>query len=206
MMGGIEIKRFKQADVVFYMGVPDHLRNTPPQEVNFDELDCHCMKNDGYDCYGQKMFNLGPCRQKWIGLRGGMKGLVMSKPHFLGAKGLQEKVSGLSPQEDLHITYLDIEPKLGITTGYKFRYQMNVVLGESESDNKLVLPLFWVEEGFDGPSTELAAEITQAMTCSDPGAILRAALIALTFGITLTLIALIICIKKECETGRLTPV
>ena len=70
----------------------------------------------------QKMFNLGPCRQRWIGLRGGMKGLVMSKPHFLGAKSLQEKVGGLSPQEDLHITYLDIEPKLGITTGYKFRY------------------------------------------------------------------------------------
>ena len=83
---------------------------------------------------------------------------------------------------------------------------MNVVLGESESDNKLVLPLFWVEEGFDGPNTELAAEITQAMTCSDPGAILRAALIALTFGTTLTLIALIICIKKECESGRLTHV
>ena len=52
MVGGIEIKRFQQADVVFYMGIPDHLRNTPPQEVNFDELDCHCMKNDGYDCYG----------------------------------------------------------------------------------------------------------------------------------------------------------
>ena len=52
MVGGIEIKRFQQEDIVFYMGIPDHLRNTPPQEVNFDELDCHCMKNDGYDCYG----------------------------------------------------------------------------------------------------------------------------------------------------------
>ena len=37
---------------------------------------------------------------------------------------------------------------------------MNVVLNGSDGD-ELVLPLLWVEEGFDGPDSALVAEITK---------------------------------------------
>ena len=137
----IEKKRF--TELTYNMGSPY------PSANNWTHFsDCYCMENEGFDCYGYIVIsvlcvvnvitspdifsdgaiNLGPCGQEWIGLRGGMNGLVMTRPHFLGQHLMMDKVDGMNPQEDKHKTYLEMEPKLGITTGYKFRYKLLLIL------------------------------------------------------------------------------
>lgn len=55
--------------------------------------------------------------------------LYLSKPHFLEADpAVQARVDGLSPDVDAHLTFIDVEPRSGVTFRTNKRVQMNAGL------------------------------------------------------------------------------
>ncbi|XP_040005030.1 platelet glycoprotein 4 [Xiphias gladius] len=80
--------------------------------------------------------------------------IYISLPHFLhGSPSLLEDVLGLSPSEEHHHTYLDVEPTTGFTLRFAKRIQVNMMYGPSKVITVLkkvkdytVFPLVWLNE------------------------------------------------------------
>ncbi|CAN9508191.1 unnamed protein product [Ophioblennius macclurei] len=80
--------------------------------------------------------------------------IYMSLPHFLhGSKSLLKDVYGLSPNEEEHSTYLDVEPNTGFTLKFAKRIQVNMMYGPSNVITVLkkvkdytIFPLVWMNE------------------------------------------------------------
>jgi len=112
------------------------------------------------DCMGQGLLRVTACK----------KGapMVASSPHLLGAEPKYlAKVDGLKPNKDLHVTKLNIEPNSGLLLGAKKRIQYNVHLNPmsgqtmfKKAPEDIVLPLLWIEQGFDAPE-EFAAKLSK---------------------------------------------
>lgn len=57
------------------------------------------------------------------------KPVYISLPHFLhGSPELSELIEGLSPNEEEHSTYLDVEPITGFTLRFAKRLQVNLLV------------------------------------------------------------------------------
>ncbi|KAG5680460.1 hypothetical protein PVAND_009968 [Polypedilum vanderplanki] len=81
--------------------------------------------------------------------------LYMSYPHFYKAdKSFLDAIDGLSPQKDLHESYITLEPKTSVTLEAVGRLQTNLYLRPYGFINlfknvpRLMLPLFFVEQKF----------------------------------------------------------
>lgn len=76
----------------------------------------------------------------------------MSEPHFLhGDPSLSSIIEGLNPVEDLHATYITIEPLTGVPlSGFK-RMQLNMMLRQApvhllSNVTNGFFPLLWIQE------------------------------------------------------------
>uniref|UniRef100_A0A3Q3M8B2 Platelet glycoprotein 4 n=1 Tax=Mastacembelus armatus TaxID=205130 RepID=A0A3Q3M8B2_9TELE len=80
--------------------------------------------------------------------------VYMSLPHFLhGSPSLREDVLGLSPNEEHHNTFLDVEPTTGFTMRFAKRIQVNMMYGPSKVITVLkkvkdytIFPIVWLNE------------------------------------------------------------
>lgn len=58
--------------------------------------------------------------------------LFLSKPHLLDCDpALQSSVLGLSPSNDTHLNYIDLEPITGVTFDAHKRVQLNILLEDT---------------------------------------------------------------------------
>ncbi|XP_008313829.1 platelet glycoprotein 4 [Cynoglossus semilaevis] len=82
------------------------------------------------------------------------KPIYISMPHFLyGSPDLHQSVLGLSPSEEHHNTFLDVEPTTGFTLRFAKRIQINMVYGPSKQITVLkkikdytIFPIVWLNE------------------------------------------------------------
>ncbi|XP_041636977.1 platelet glycoprotein 4 [Cheilinus undulatus] len=82
------------------------------------------------------------------------KPIYISLPHFLhGSPDLLEAVQGLSPSEEHHATYMDVEPITGFTLRFAKRIQVNMMYGPSKVITVLkkvkdytIFPVVWLNE------------------------------------------------------------
>ncbi|XP_070709752.1 platelet glycoprotein 4 [Pempheris klunzingeri] len=82
------------------------------------------------------------------------KPIYISLPHFLhGSPYLREAVLGLSPSEEHHNTFLDVEPTTGFTLRFAKRIQLNMMYGPSKVITVLnkvkdytIFPVIWLNE------------------------------------------------------------
>ncbi|XP_076153337.1 platelet glycoprotein 4 [Alosa pseudoharengus] len=80
--------------------------------------------------------------------------VYISLPHFLhGSAYLTQAVHGLSPSEEHHFTYLDVEPTTGFTLRFAKRLQVNMMYGPSTKITALqhvkdytIFPVVWLNE------------------------------------------------------------
>ncbi|CAG9804192.1 unnamed protein product [Chironomus riparius] len=81
--------------------------------------------------------------------------IFMSYPHFYMAdQSYIDAVEGLSPQQELHESYMTLDEKLSITLETTARFQTNVMLDQFGSISlyknvpKILMPLFFIEHKF----------------------------------------------------------
>jgi len=144
-MDGVETYQFRVKPEVLEFTNPENACYCPGVEecIKVDEndewdfSDCtHC--HDG-------MLDLTGCQGAPV---------IISLPHFLNAqKDMIESIDGLSPNADLHTTYLNIEPMTGVALDAHKRIQVNVPMQPNQYLDCLndvregVFPVVWVDEG-----------------------------------------------------------
>uniref|UniRef100_A0A8D0PKN7 Platelet glycoprotein 4 n=2 Tax=Sus scrofa TaxID=9823 RepID=A0A8D0PKN7_PIG len=82
------------------------------------------------------------------------KPVYISLPHFLhGSPELSELIEGLSPNEEEHSTYLDVEPITGFTLRFAKRLQVNLLVKPAKKIEALknlkqnyIVPILWLNE------------------------------------------------------------
>ncbi|XP_066580565.1 platelet glycoprotein 4 [Amia ocellicauda] len=132
--------------------------------VNADNR-CYCSNDSPVDknCTLAGVLNVSPCRD-------GMP-VFISLPHFLyGSKSLSEAIDGISPDEDHHSTFLDVEPITGFSMRFAKRLQVNLAYGPSKTIDVLknikehiVFPVVWLNETAaldDASAEEFKASLT----------------------------------------------
>ncbi|XP_049768055.1 lysosome membrane protein 2-like [Schistocerca cancellata] len=83
--------------------------------------------------------------------------IFLSFPHFyLGDPSLINAVDGLTPNETLHDSYVDIYPKLGVPLAGWSRIQINIMVRTTPYmqtvkcfKDRTILPIAWIEMGLD---------------------------------------------------------
>ncbi|XP_069954603.1 lysosome membrane protein 2 isoform X1 [Cherax quadricarinatus] len=141
-------------------------RFTAPEEMlqaadqNPDNA-CYCYP-DQQHCLGSGMLNLQPCAQG--------ANIIMSTPHFyMGDKVELAKLVGLNPNKNDHETFLDVEPRTGVTMKAAKKIQINVPLrpyGNLPSFKnvpEVVFPVLWVNENADVNET-LSKEVRKGVS------------------------------------------
>lgn len=116
---------------------------------------CFCQKTSNGNikeiqtCPPAGVFNISACSYNLP--------LLISFPHFYGGeKSLLNHVEGMSPCQELHETYADLHPRLGVLIGGWSRLQINVQVSVLDTVDMLgplkdgaILPLVWFEMGVD---------------------------------------------------------
>lgn len=82
------------------------------------------------------------------------KPIYISLPHFLFASpSLIDQVHGLSPDKEIHETFLDVEPTTGFTLNFAKRIQINMMYGPSKVvtvfkkvKDYTIFPIVWMNE------------------------------------------------------------
>ncbi|XP_034529634.1 platelet glycoprotein 4 [Notolabrus celidotus] len=132
---GIEVYRFSLQ--------PDTLASPT---VNPDNA-CYCRDlKTTKNCTMAGVLDISSCQDG--------KPIFISLPHFLhGSKDLLEAVQGLSPNEEQHFTYMDVEPTTGFTLRFAKRIQVNMMYGPSKVITVLkkvkdytIFPVVWLNE------------------------------------------------------------
>ena len=120
---GIEAYRYRPPVSVFSMRNPDNYCYCP----EFNQCAKANLTSDTWiadDCYANckdGFLRVGDCY-------GGIP-VIMSAPHFYNAdSGLLKQIEGISPDQEQHDTYLDIEPITGIPLRAHKRIQVSKVL------------------------------------------------------------------------------
>ncbi|KAL2102724.1 hypothetical protein ACEWY4_001892 [Coilia grayii] len=133
----------KGIEVYRYM-LPPHTLASP--KVNPDNM-CFCRdKEITKDCTMAGVLDVSSCRDNYP--------IYISLPHFLhGSPDLNQAVLGMSPSEEHHSTYLDVEPITGFTLRFAKRLQVNMMYGHSKAIEVLskvkdytVFPVVWLNE------------------------------------------------------------
>ncbi|XP_026979597.1 platelet glycoprotein 4-like isoform X2 [Sagmatias obliquidens] len=111
--------------------------------------DNHCFCTEkiiSKNCTLYGVLDIGKCKDG--------KPVYISLPHFLHASPeIAEPVEGLSPNEEEHSTYLDVEPITGFTLQFAKRLQINVLVKPGKSIGALkglkqnyMVPVLWLNE------------------------------------------------------------
>ncbi|CAK1546431.1 unnamed protein product [Leptosia nina] len=133
---GIELLRYSMPKTVF-----DDPANYPPNQ-------CYCDIDTG-SCPPRGVIDITTCTMG--------APLLASFPHFyLGDPKLREPFVGLEPKPELHDSYLDIHPTLGISLNGKSSLQLNIIVRKTPLLNSLsflkdgmILPVAWIEMTVD---------------------------------------------------------
>ncbi|NXM24377.1 CD36 protein, partial [Oxyruncus cristatus] len=108
---------------------------------------CFCTDRDiSQNCTLAGVLDISACKAK--------RPVFISLPHFLHASdSILHDVEGLSPNEEEHETYLDIEPITGFTLRFAKRLQVNLLVKPAPRINALskikspyIFPILWLNE------------------------------------------------------------
>uniref|UniRef100_A0A8C0MWN5 Platelet glycoprotein 4 n=2 Tax=Canis lupus familiaris TaxID=9615 RepID=A0A8C0MWN5_CANLF len=111
--------------------------------------DNHCFCTEkviSNNCTSYGVLDIGKCKEG--------KPVYISLPHFLHASpDIGEPIEGLSPNEDEHTTYLDVEPITGFTLRFAKRLQINILVKPAKKIEALknlkrnyIVPILWLNE------------------------------------------------------------
>uniref|UniRef100_A0A8D2D716 Platelet glycoprotein 4 n=1 Tax=Sciurus vulgaris TaxID=55149 RepID=A0A8D2D716_SCIVU len=111
--------------------------------------DNHCFCTEkiiSNNCTSYGVLDVGKCK--------GGKPVYISLPHFLHASpDISEPIEGLSPNEEEHRTYLDVEPITGFTLQFAKRLQVNILVKPAKKIEALkglkknyIVPILWLNE------------------------------------------------------------
>lgn len=138
-----------------YKGIDGYQSRLMPDSFNNDESkECYCTKktknlNGDNICLPNGFVDMFNCLRSQI---------VLSFPHLLYADPEYARtVTGLSPDPDLHATYVELQPDSGSPLKGAKRVQFNMFMRPLGSIIKAstlphaVMPILWVEEGTDLP-------------------------------------------------------
>ncbi|XP_011496150.1 PREDICTED: sensory neuron membrane protein 2-like [Ceratosolen solmsi marchali] len=138
-------------------GIPT-LRYKLPEDVfttSSTHNSCFCQKhtddfgNATYICAPKGLFNTSACN---FGAP-----MLSSFPHFYQAdKSLLKYVDGMKPKQELHDSYIDLHPRLGVPIGGWSRVQINMEARKADAvpfmghlQDGTILPILWIEIGID---------------------------------------------------------
>jgi hypothetical protein len=137
--------------------------------------------------------------------------IVLSWPHLLHAEDkYQDAIQGLSPQEDEHGFWFDIQPVTGTTVSAKARIQINILvrkMGWTDLENvkeDTVVPLLWFEEAIDELGMDIITVLKRAAV--DPLTYRQYILYVFTFFICIEIILAFICLIRICQSVKMTEV
>ncbi|KFQ25875.1 PREDICTED: platelet glycoprotein 4 [Merops nubicus] len=132
-------------------GIPLYRFTVPRQAfaspVEVEDNYCFCTdKVISQNCTLAGVLDISACK--------GGKPVFISLPHFLHAsESILQEVEGLSPNEQEHETFLDIEPTSGFTLQFAKRLQVNLLVKPapkiealSRVKNPYVFPILWLNE------------------------------------------------------------
>uniref|UniRef100_A0ABI7Y0L4 Platelet glycoprotein 4 n=1 Tax=Felis catus TaxID=9685 RepID=A0ABI7Y0L4_FELCA len=111
--------------------------------------DNHCFCTEtviSNNCTSYGVLDIGRCKEG--------KPVYISLPHFLHASpDIAEPIEGLTPNEDEHSTYLDVEPITGFTLRFAKRLQINILVKPAKKIEALkglkrnyIVPILWLNE------------------------------------------------------------
>uniref|UniRef100_A0A8B9Y3N1 Platelet glycoprotein 4 n=1 Tax=Bos mutus grunniens TaxID=30521 RepID=A0A8B9Y3N1_BOSMU len=115
----------------------------------FQNPDNHCFCTEkivSKNCTLYGVLDIGKCKEG--------KPVYISLPHFLhGSPELAEPIESLSPNEEEHSTYLDVEPITGFTLRFAKRLQVNMLVKPAKKIEALknlkhnyIVPILWLNE------------------------------------------------------------
>jgi len=117
---------------------PSTLFGYPPDN---DNNACYCV---GQKCPHAGVLNISACQSG--------APVFVSQPHFLNGDFYKDTVIGMSPNESIHNTFIDVEPTTGIVMKGAKRLQMNLAITPNPYIQELnqipdmLFPLLWLEE------------------------------------------------------------
>ncbi|XP_059614955.1 uncharacterized protein LOC132260689 [Phlebotomus argentipes] len=137
-----------EKDVTLFDGIPAWRYRAP------DDVFAHPSENEDNKCYCHKpidecpksgLFNSSVCAYG--------APIYLSFPHFFtGDERLHDKIVGLKPDPEKHVTYADIHPRLAFPINGASRFQINVevfsptfVSGIDPLEEGDILPVLWLE-------------------------------------------------------------
>nr|XP_027782311.1 platelet glycoprotein 4 [Marmota flaviventris] len=111
--------------------------------------DNHCFCTEkviSKNCTSYGVLDIGKCKEG--------KPVYISLPHFLHASpDVSEPIEGLSPNEEEHSTFLDVEPITGFTLQFAKRLQVNILVKPAKKIDALkslkkhyIVPILWLNE------------------------------------------------------------
>ncbi|XP_013205904.1 platelet glycoprotein 4 isoform X2 [Microtus ochrogaster] len=115
----------------------------------FQNPDNHCFCTEtvvSNNCTSYGVLDISKCKEG--------KPVYISLPHFLHASpDISEPIEGLSPNEEEHRTYLDVEPITGFTLQFAKRLQVNILVKPARKIEALknlkrnyIVPILWLNE------------------------------------------------------------
>jgi len=186
----------------FRFQAPRNVFDTP---ITNPDNDCYyikqCPPSENFNsspemCPPSGVFNSSPCNGAPV---------MMSFPHFyLGDPELRKDVLGLSPNPELHETFVDVHSKLGVSLGGRSRFQVNIMLRKADGISHfknfkqgIILPVAWIEVKVDKLPEDVKRTLQQTSISISLGEILLKWTSLLT--LTLSMIFLVRkIILKDC--------
>nr|XP_032525629.1 lysosome membrane protein 2-like [Danaus plexippus plexippus] len=194
MEQGIRLMRYVMPSNVF-----DDPQSNPDNQ-------CYCDVDSG-TCPPRGIINVTACSMG--------APLVASFPHFYrGDPKLYEDIQGLSPNGELHDSFIDIHPTLGIALNGRSSLQLNIQVKKSSVFGALsflpegiILPIAWIEMALEelpeslqslvyhGTFSTAAVQLGLAMFCS----------VTLLISSICMLMMIITRRRKPCATLKIIP-
>ncbi|OWK06378.1 CD36 [Cervus elaphus hippelaphus] len=132
-------------------GIPVYRFVLPPRVFAspLQNPDNHCFCTEkiiSKDCTLYGALDISKCKEG--------KPVYISRPHFLHASPeIAEPIEGLSPNEEEHSTYLDVEPITGFTLQFAQRLQINILVKPAKNivalkglKHNYLVPILWLNE------------------------------------------------------------
>uniref|UniRef100_A0A8C2RNV3 Platelet glycoprotein 4 n=1 Tax=Capra hircus TaxID=9925 RepID=A0A8C2RNV3_CAPHI len=146
-----QVLRFFSADICrsFYavFGAEINLKGIPVYRFVLPSNHCFCTeKIISKDCTLYGVLDISKCKEG--------RPVYISLPHFLHASPeIAEPIEGLSPNEEEHSTYLDVEPITGFTLQFAQRLQINMLVKPAKNivalkglKHNYLVPILWLNE------------------------------------------------------------
>ncbi|KAK7790999.1 hypothetical protein R5R35_007896 [Gryllus longicercus] len=128
-----------------------HVDMNPLIDPDDPESQCYCTRTFGSNsgCVPPGFSSIAPCFYKMP--------VALSQPHLMDAQpALQNKLTGLNPNRDEHLSYFRLQPETGIPLNIRCRLQINLMMGHTRLSitqpfDHMALPIMWVDMTMDLP-------------------------------------------------------